>query len=204
MLEALIDTDPFGDTLFIFSSDHGEMFGSHGMLLKGLVLFDELMRMPLLIRPPGNGTGGRVNDSLVSHADLVPTVRSVCGIDVPDGPHGSDISAPVNGAGEPVRAGLAFQFYSFNWGERPTPLRYWRTEPWKSVESPVCGEEFYDVLEDPGETRNHIDDREAGPSIATMRASLRTWTKGAGDLWPSAPMPEREVPWISDDRWSNE
>ena len=34
---------------------------------------------------------------------------------------------------------------------------------------------------------------EAGASIATMRASLRTWTKGAGDLWPSVPMPEREV-----------
>ena len=60
------------------------------------------------------------------------------------------------------------------------------------------------MLEDPGETRNHIDDREAGPSIATMRASLRTWTKGAGDPWPSVPMPVREVPWIPDARWSNE
>ena len=108
LLEALVDTDPFGDTLFIFSSDHGEMLCSRGMLLKGLVLFDELMRMPLLIRPPGNGTGGRVNDSLVSHAALVPTVRSGCGIDVPDGPHGSDISAPVNGGRGtgPRRAGL--------------------------------------------------------------------------------------------------
>tara|TARA_Y100001968_G_scaffold309367_1_gene329054 strand:- start:48 stop:176 length:129 start_codon:yes stop_codon:yes gene_type:complete len=35
LLEALVDTDPFGDTLFIFTSDHGEMFGSHGMILKG-------------------------------------------------------------------------------------------------------------------------------------------------------------------------
>ena len=90
------------------------------------MLFDELMRMPLLIRPPGNGTGERVNDSLVSHADLMPTVLSGCGIDVPDGLHGSDISALVNEGREPVRAGLAFQFYSSNWGERPTALRGWR------------------------------------------------------------------------------
>jgi hypothetical protein len=37
-----------------------------------------------------------------------------------------------------------------------------------------------------------------------MRASLRTWTEGAGDPWPSVPMPEREVPWDRDDRWGGE
>jgi len=204
LLEALVDTNQFDDTLFIFTSDHGEMLGSHGMLMKGSMLFDELMRIPLLIRPPGNGTGGRVNDSLVSHADLVPTVLSGCGVDVPDGLHGTDISALVDGGREPVREGLAFQFHSSNWGERPTPLRGWRTERWKYVEAPGGGEEFYDLVEDPGETRNRIDDREAGASIAAMRASLRTWTEGAGDPWPSVPMPEREVPWDRDDRWGGE
>ncbi len=204
LLEALVDTNQFDDTLFIFTSDHGEMLGSHGMLMKGSMLFDELMRIPLLIRPPGNGTGGRVNDSLVSHADLVPTVLSGCGVDVPDGLHGSDISALVDGGREPVREGLAFQFHSSNWGERPTPLRGWRTERWKYVESPGGGEEFYDLQEDPNETRNRIDEREAEASIAAMRASLRTWTEGAGDPWPSVPMPEREVPWDRDDRWGGE
>ena len=204
LLEALVDTNQFDDTLFIFTSDHGEMLGSHGMLMKGSMLFDELMRVPLIIRPPGNGTGGRVNDSLVSHSDLVPTVLSGCGVDVPDGLHGTDISALVDGGREPVREGLAFQFHSSNWGERPTPLRGWRTERWKYVESPGGGEEFYDLQEDPNETRNRIDDREAEASIAAMRASLRTWTEGAGDPWPSVPMPEREVPWDRDDRWGGE
>ena len=201
LLEALVDTDQFDDTLFIFTSDHGEMLGSHGMLMKGSVLFDELMRVPLLIRPPGNGMGGKVNDCLVSHADLVPTVLSGCGVDAPEGLHGVDISALVGAGRESVREGLAFQFYSSNWGERPTPLRGWRTERWKYVESPSGGEEFYDLLEDPGETRNRIDDSEAGASIAAMRASLRAWTEAAGDPWPSVPILEREVAWERDDRW---
>ena len=201
LLEALVDTDQFDDTLFIFTSDHGEMLGSHGMLMKGSVLFDELMRVPLLIRPPGNGMGGKVNDCLVSHADLVPTVLSGCGVDAPEGLHGVDISALVGAGRESVREGLAFQFYSSNWGERPTPLRGWRTERWKYVESPSGGEEFYDLLEDPGETRNRIDDSEAGASIAAMRASLRAWTEAAGDPWPSVPILEREVAWERDARW---
>ena len=204
LLEALVDTDQFDDTLFIFTSDHGEMLGSHGMLLKGNALFEELMRIPLLIRSPGGGSGGQVNDCLVSHADLVPTVLSGCGIDAPIGLHGVDISALVDGGLEPVRDGLAFQFHSSNWGERPTPLRGWRTERWKYVESPDGGEELYDLQADPAERRNRIDDGEVGESRAAMSESLRTWTEGAGDSWPSVPMPEREVAWEWDDRWGGE
>ena len=204
LLEALVDTDQFDDTLFIFTSDHGEMLGSHCMLMKGNALFEELMRIPLLIRPPGRGSGGQVNDCLVSHADLVPTVLSGCGIDAPVGLHGVDISALLDGGLEPVRDGLAFQFHSSNWGERPTPLRGWRTERWKYVESPDGGEELYDLQEDPAERRNRIDDGEVGESRAAMSESLRAWTEGAGDPWPSVPMPEREVAWEWDDRWEGE
>ena len=56
-------------------------------------------------------------------------------------------------------------------------------------------------MDDPGETRNRIDDSEAGASIAAMRASLRAWTEAAGDPWPSVPILEREVAWERDDRW---
>ena len=99
---------------------------------------------------------------------------------------------------------MAFEFHSSNWGERPTPLRGWRTERWKYVESPDGGEELYDLQADPAERRNRIDDGEVGESRAAMSESLRTWTEGAGDSWPSVPMPEREVAWEWDDRWGGE
>ena len=58
ILAALVESDQFDDTLFIFTSDHGEMLGSHGLLFKGAVLYEELVNIPLLIRPPGGLAAG--------------------------------------------------------------------------------------------------------------------------------------------------
>jgi arylsulfatase A-like enzyme len=201
VLEALIDTDQFDDTLFVFTSDHGEMLGSHGMLLKGSVLFEELMRVPLLVRPPGGQESGRQNDCLVSHVDLVPTLLSWCGVESPGELHGVDIRALVEGSDASVRDGLALEFHSSNWGERPTPLRGWRTQRWKYVETIGGDDELYDLDADPDEMRNLIDHTGAQVALEEMRGALRAWVERCGDSWPEVPVPEREVPWESDDRW---
>ncbi|MBI3973388.1 MAG: sulfatase-like hydrolase/transferase [Chloroflexi bacterium] len=51
ILEALIDTDQFENTLLIVTSDHGEMLGSHGLVFKGESLYEELVNVLLLIKP---------------------------------------------------------------------------------------------------------------------------------------------------------
>jgi len=201
VLEALVDTDQFDNTLFIFTSDHGEMLGSHGMLLKGSVLFEELMRVPLLVRSPEGTSGGRVSDQLVSHVDLVPTILSRCGVEPPGDLHGVDISELLQGSDERAREGLAFEFHSSNWGERPTPLRGWRTDRWKYIESTEGAAELYDLEADPGETDNLVDEVGAQPVLAGMQAELREWLEGCGDSWPQVPIPERQVPWEQDGRW---
>ncbi len=201
VLEALIDTDQFDNTLFVFTSDHGEMLGSHGMLLKGSVLFEELMRIPLLVRSPGRTPGGRVSDQLVSHVDLMPTMLSRCGIEPPGDLHGVDIGGLLQGGDDRVRQGLAFEFHSSNWGERPTPLRGWRTEQWKYIESIDGAEELYDLEADPGETRNLVDEAGTQPARSRVRSELRAWIEDSGDSWPVVPISERQVPWENDDRW---
>ncbi len=69
------------DTLLIITSDHGEHFGEHGLGGHDFSLYDELVRVPLVIRYPAAFTPGRREASLVSLIDLFPTILEVAGID---------------------------------------------------------------------------------------------------------------------------
>ena len=199
ILAALVETDQLDDTLFIFTADHGEMLGSHSLLTKGAVLYDELVNIPFLVKPPGTAKVGHETRRLVSHVDLLPTILRWCGATVPDGLHGVDIRALVEGADEPVREGLALAYHSGNWGERPIPLRGWRTEDWKYVESQDGTDELYDLRADPLEMHNLIADSTATSSRDVMKDALRRWIQQSGDPWPDVPappqlLPEKKVP----------
>ena len=114
ILEALIDTDQFEDTLFIFTSDHGEMLGNHGMIFKGSVLFEELMSIPLLVHPPGKWEKAGVCHSLVSHVDLLPTILHWCGLEAPSTLPGKDFRPLLEEKAKEVNKGIAFQYYASN------------------------------------------------------------------------------------------
>ncbi len=136
LLEALISSGRFDDTLLIFTSDHGEMLGSH-VLFKGEWLCEELVNVPLLIKPPTPGRGvapARQTARLVTHAGLLPTILRWCGAAIPEGLHGNDIRPLVEGGDGPIHDGIALEYYATNWGEHPVPLRGWRTADWKYVE----------------------------------------------------------------------
>ena len=146
-----------------------------------------------------------MNDCLVSHADLVPTVLSECEIGAPDRLHGVDISTLVDEGREPVREGLAFQFYSSNWGERPTPLRGWRTPSGGSTSNRQTVARSSTTC-----WRTRARRATASTTVSPARALQRCvqacgpgqW--GPAIPWPSEPMPKRVVRWEPDDRWGGE
>ena len=74
MLSALEERDLLDDTWVIYTSDHGEMGGNHGLMSK-CVLYQPAVRVPLIVRPPG-GCPPQVIDSLVEHIDMPATVRA--------------------------------------------------------------------------------------------------------------------------------
>ncbi|MBI3970907.1 MAG: sulfatase-like hydrolase/transferase [Chloroflexi bacterium] len=194
LLAALIETDQWDNTLFVFTSDHGELLGAHGLLLKGVLLYEELVGVPLLVRPPGGLPEGHVTDRLVSHVDLVPTILRWCGVDVPPTLQGADIRGLAEGGDDPVHDGIALEYHSCNWGDAPAPLRGWRTEEWKYVESIGGDDELYDLQHDPLETRNLVEDPTAAAARQRMRAALRDWLRQTDDPWPSVAQPPRIVP----------
>ena len=81
VLGALEASGRWDDTIVIFTSDHGDMCGSHGLRSKGPFVYDEIMRVPLYIKVPGVTAPGSVSSSLGSHVDLAATVCALAGVD---------------------------------------------------------------------------------------------------------------------------
>jgi arylsulfatase A-like enzyme len=85
-----------GDTIVIFTSNHGEQFGSH-MGHGDDYAYEETMRMPLAIRYPRVLAGASQSDMLVSQVDLMPTLLRWCGAAIPESVQGRDLSALIAG-----------------------------------------------------------------------------------------------------------
>jgi arylsulfatase A-like enzyme len=82
VLDALRETDAYENTIVIFSSDHGDMQGAHGGFHeKWHCACDEAVRIPFIVSSPLLPGGARELDIPTSHADLVPTLLGLAGID---------------------------------------------------------------------------------------------------------------------------
>lgn len=185
ILEALLETNQFDDTLFIFTSDHGEMLGDHRMLKKGPVMFEELIQIPLLIKPPGTPTDGCENFSLVSHVDLVPTILNYSETKTAHQTDGHNIRSLVEGSSTPVRNGVAVEFHSSRVGDATCPLRCWRTLDWKYVETIGGDNELYNLKSDPDEINNLIHDPDSQLALDQLRGQLNDWITESEDSWPN-------------------
>jgi arylsulfatase A-like enzyme len=80
VLGALEASGAWDETIIIFTSDHGDMCGSHGLRSKGPFVYDEIMRVPLYMKVPGVTTPGSVTSALGSHVDLAATICSLAGV----------------------------------------------------------------------------------------------------------------------------
>lgn len=115
-LETLEETGFGRDTLVVFTSDHGDMLGSQGQVRKQKP-WDESVRVPLLVRLPGEARKGRRVDAPVNTPDLMPTLLGLCGIPVPSSVQGDDWSAVARGAASPADNAVLIQC--------PSPFGEW-------------------------------------------------------------------------------
>jgi arylsulfatase A-like enzyme len=143
-------------TLIVVTSDHGEKFLEHGQLLHDGEPFDELVRVPLIMRLPGAWHAGRRVAALSSAIDLMPTVLGVVGVTPNGDVQGRDL-LPLLGEG------LA-----------PLPLVSVgggvRSLQWKLIRGgPRGADRLYDLEADPGETRD-VARRHAHEARALRRA----------------------------------
>ena len=153
----------YDSSLIAFCADHGESFahgyGAHG----GPLLTEDLIRVPLIIKRPGQKTGERVVRPF-EQADLAPTLLHLAGLPIPAGMEGQPY--PLKPDGVPVFAmnrDLSSSGATFNLAMRQGPWKYvthfgkW-THPWPQ-------RELYNLEQDPNENNNLVDHRQdiAGP-----------------------------------------
>ena len=94
LLTKLEETDALAETLIVYTSDHGDMLGSHGKLRKG-AFFRESAQVPLVLAWPGKIAAGQENEMLIGLIDIYPTLLGLCGLDVPDTARGEDLSTGI-------------------------------------------------------------------------------------------------------------
>jgi len=170
IVEALARRGIADDTWVIYTSDHGEMAGNHGLMSK-CVLYEPAVRVPLLIRPPG-GCEQAVVDSLVEHLDVPATVREIAGAPALADSEGRSLLATVCD-GEPTDRVVTV---SENWG-----FAVFETDRYKLVvDEDACSPcQLFDLAEDPREDHNLVPDPAGAPVVEEImethvRPFLRT------------------------------
>ncbi len=83
IIETLEETGQLDNTIIIFTSDHGELLGDHGLLFKGCRFFEALVHVPLIISWPKKWQKNRVSHALVESIDIAPTILEAAGIEIP-------------------------------------------------------------------------------------------------------------------------
>jgi arylsulfatase A-like enzyme len=95
------------NTLLVVCSDHGEAFNEHGLMAHGAFLYDEVLRVPLLMSFPGVLPAGRVVNDPAMLIDVAPTILQLCGLPAPAHCEGLDLGPTWSGARLPERSVLA-------------------------------------------------------------------------------------------------
>ena len=99
ILETLEETGQRERTVIIFTSDHGEMLGDHGLIQKGCRFYEGLVRVPLIFSLPGHFEGGLRSDALVGLLDKTPTLLELAGLEISDRMQGYVVAAHPQGRG---------------------------------------------------------------------------------------------------------
>jgi arylsulfatase A-like enzyme len=188
LLRKLDDTQQADNTIVVYTSDHGDMMGSHGFGGKRLP-WEESCRVPFIVRYPGVTPPDKTSPGLLSTIDLYPSLCGIAGIAPPSHCMGRDLSAAMRGrtARFPESSFLMhIRKENASGGvDNPAPLfRGVRTDRHTYAVAEDGRWLLYDNRADPFQTHNLIDD----PATAKLRRDLDgltlDWLKAAGDPFP--------------------
>ncbi|MCP4644405.1 MAG: sulfatase [bacterium] len=161
LMDALKAQGLYDNTYVILLSDHGEEFWEHGGITHGRTLFEEQLRVPLLIKTPGNTHGGAVREQLVEMVDVAPTVLDAVGASSDPRFQGLSFLPHLAGAEITPRAGFA----SLKLESRV--MRSSKTTRLKYIHEPDGNRRtWYDLVDDPGEVKPIATAPPAGEALA--------------------------------------
>ena len=168
------------DTIVVYSSDHGDMIGSHGYTAKRWP-YEESVHVPLLVRYPRSIKPGTVVADPLGTPDIYPTLAGLADVKIPAGLDGLDFSGLLTGSGIAPRDHVYLEMhYAFvpwpGWrGLRTRQYSYARTvdKPWI----------LYDLEKDPFQLCNLVDNRSSQTLVSELDRRLTSVMHEVGDSW---------------------
>jgi len=191
------------NTVLLYASDNGSMLGEHGAVDKR-TMYEESIRVPLLVRYPAMIREPRVVNEMVSNIDVAPSIVDICGARPVRKVHGMSWK---NLLLRKARGWRKSWYYEYNY-EKEFPytpnVRGVRTDEWKYIHYPNGDDqpdkymaELYNLKDDPLETKNLIDSPEAKEKLKELKAELRRLQEKTGalpDKMPVNPEIKMELP----------
>jgi len=153
-------------TLVVIVGDHGEGLGQHGHMAHGINIYEEAVRVPLLMWWPEHLEGGSRVEAPVSVVDVAPTILGMLGVDLGDSLPGRDLQPAIAGRSEPVYTHpvVLYRRYYEPRIVRGIPVEGYklgvRSGRWKLIVGPAEGSlELFDLENDPLESANLAAER---------------------------------------------
>jgi choline-sulfatase len=174
IVEALRETGLDRNTIIVFTSDHGDMDGSHKMVHKG-VFYEESTRVPFLMAGPGVEQGVDRKHLVSSSLDLIPTFCDFAGVEIPSDVHGYSLKTIA--MGETPENWREFVISENGKGRMVRSARY-KYNLYKGGEP---REMLVDLENDPGEMKNLATLAEYRDVMEAHRGMLYEWTKKVDD-----------------------
>ncbi len=181
VLQRLEELGQAKDTLVIYTTDHGDMCGSHRMIDKHYILYDDVVRVPLILRWPGVIPPSTVREEFICHfLDIPPTILEIIGKEIPDFFIGRSILPLLRGdkvEGWRTEAVATYNGQQFGLYTQ----RMIRNNKWKYIWNTTDIDELYNLEDDPYELHNLIGQAEYMPIISNLREKLYKTLIDEGD-----------------------
>ena len=178
-------------TAVVVAAAHGESLGAHGEDTHGIFLYDETIHVPLLVKLPGSQASAKKVSAKVRLADIAPTLLEIAGVSVPSQMQGQSllwIARAATAPDQPIYSRADLPQRGFGW----SALESWRAGKYLYIRAPKP--ELYDLIADPGATRNLAQGSKA--TLDTMAAQLESFDRrftGEGGKFPGAELSSSEM-----------
>jgi arylsulfatase A-like enzyme len=170
VLAALQQLGALDSTVIVFAGDNGFFHGEHRRGDKRL-MYEEAIRIPLLVRYAALARRGRAADEMVLNVDLAPTLLDLAGVPAPADMQGRSFRALLEGGRYKPRESFLYEYWKEEWLPGIPTMLGVRTRRWKYITYPEIDDidELYDLQRDPHEMRNLALD----PAHARQRDAMR-------------------------------
>lgn len=200
VLEAVDRLAP--EALVVYTSDHGDFLGAHQLSGKGPAMYDEITRIPLLVRWPGVTPPGTVCQQPASHIDIVPTLMAAAGLAVPKLLDGQDVCATLAAPAVRQDKTVFMEFARYEVDHDGfggfQPIRCACDGRFKLAVNLLTSDELYDLQADPGELRNLLLSPEHALIRDRLHDQLLEWMNRTRDPFRGYYWEQR--PWRTDAR----